>query len=420
MTLPGHALRHLASLGVAIQRHFGVPRDMEWAWANGKPFILQARPITALPELLPPANQLQGMIASSFGEMLPVRPYPLDMATWIPALASAIEPVFALLGLEWSFHRMFEQEDAVVIRFSGRLPRPTWRTLLAPMRLAVLIWRYDPINWKSDPLIADAQALGRNLESRQVSMSTWQELLAIVQEAIEIPALAGGQVRRRYFPRAALSLVLVRLMLAIMGSGNQLGTLLSGSQNMTLESNQALERLSERVRSNPDLAAIFATHAGRALWSALEAQPDGRAFLVGLRAFLDRYGHRESSIGTALEPTWKDAPEVVLGIVKTFAAHPSPLQSAESAWQVARDALLQHRLLRIAPLRSAFLEILAWACTLLPTRQDTHYNATLALPLFRRTELEMGRRLVNAGVLDAPEDVFQFTLAELERTDGTP
>lgn len=47
--LPDLALRHLARLGLAIERYFGCPQDIEWAWACGTLFILQARPITALP-----------------------------------------------------------------------------------------------------------------------------------------------------------------------------------------------------------------------------------------------------------------------------------------------------------------------------------------------------------------------------------
>ena len=43
---------------------------------------------------------------------------------------------------------------------------------------------------------------------------------------------------------------------------------------------------------------------------------------------------------------------------------------------------------------------------------------TMALPPLRRTLLEMGRRLAEAGVLDAPEDVFHLLFAELERVAG--
>ncbi len=48
-------------------------------------------------------------------------------------------------------------------------------------------------------------------------------------------------------------------------------------------------------------------------------------------------------------------------------------------------------------------------------REDTHFYATLALPVFRRTLLELGRRLAASGALDYAEDVFHLRLAELEQ-----
>jgi pyruvate,water dikinase len=44
----------------------------------------------------------------------------------------------------------------------------------------------------------------------------------------------------------------------------------------------------------------------------------------------------------------------------------------------------------------------------------------MVLPVLRRTLLELGRRVADAGVLTAPEDVFHLKLAELERINGTP
>ena len=39
----------LAKLGAKIEKHYGEPQDIEWCFANGKFYIVQARPITTLP-----------------------------------------------------------------------------------------------------------------------------------------------------------------------------------------------------------------------------------------------------------------------------------------------------------------------------------------------------------------------------------
>ena len=40
----------LARIGARIAAHFGAPQDIEWARAGGRFFVVQARPITALPD----------------------------------------------------------------------------------------------------------------------------------------------------------------------------------------------------------------------------------------------------------------------------------------------------------------------------------------------------------------------------------
>lgn len=41
-------LKELTEFGINIEKHYGKPMDIEWAIANGKVYILQARPITTL------------------------------------------------------------------------------------------------------------------------------------------------------------------------------------------------------------------------------------------------------------------------------------------------------------------------------------------------------------------------------------
>ena len=49
-TLTDDQARELAALGARIEDHFGTPQDIEWAFAEGAFHIVQARPITALPD----------------------------------------------------------------------------------------------------------------------------------------------------------------------------------------------------------------------------------------------------------------------------------------------------------------------------------------------------------------------------------
>jgi phosphohistidine swiveling domain-containing protein len=423
LALPDRALRRLARLGAAIERHFGSPQDVEWACADGKASILQARPITALPEPAPRPSRPMQMWAGILTELLPDRPYPLEVTTWGPQLlvSAVLAPMFRTLGVAVRLDHLIVEEDGVVVRFTDRFPfRPTPRILLAPLRLLRLARRYDPASWQSDPLLLDVQTRVRALEARDLQALSWPGLLDTVHEALAIPQLVG-QLRIRYVLPRALAIGPLRLMLTLLRAEDRFGALLfTGVESRTLEANRALEALAARIRSEPALSEAFGYHEASELMPVLEAQPAGRAFLTELRTFLDEYGHRE--VGATLQisqSTWKDAPEVVLGILKGLAAAPPRTEVKRPAWGVARDELLAHPLLRIAPLRSAFLGLLTEARWFPQIREDTRFYATLILPVLRRTLLEFGRRLAGVGVLDAPEDVFHLKLDELERIDGT-
>ena len=43
----------LAALGQRIESHYGEPQDIEWAYAQGRLYVLQSRPITAVPVKVP-------------------------------------------------------------------------------------------------------------------------------------------------------------------------------------------------------------------------------------------------------------------------------------------------------------------------------------------------------------------------------
>ena len=198
-------------MGASIAKHFARPQDIEWAWADGKLYILQSRPITALPQ--PPTRRRRFEPPRFAADYLQIRPYPLDMTTWLPAVGNALPRMLPVGGLIPSFARMWIEHDGVVERLAD-FPgiRPTPELLLVPARIVTLARRYDPANWREDPILAAALTKVRELESRDLRALSWGELLDTAREAMAMP-LAIMEIRRRYFPRGALALAALWLTL---------------------------------------------------------------------------------------------------------------------------------------------------------------------------------------------------------------
>ena len=94
----------LARLGVEIEGMYGQPMDIEWALQDGRVFILQARPITALPQ--PPAGAVGWQLPDPKG--MYVRSSVLEL------LPDPLSPLFATLGLH-----AFSQAMAAMLRSFG-------------------------------------------------------------------------------------------------------------------------------------------------------------------------------------------------------------------------------------------------------------------------------------------------------------
>ncbi|WP_336204706.1 PEP/pyruvate-binding domain-containing protein [Nonomuraea sp. LPB2021202275-12-8] len=398
--LPGAVLRELAGLGTAVAAHFGRPQDIEWTYAGGEVSLVQARPMTALPP--PPLGRLNPMrrkLGSVLIEYVPVRPYPIDMSTWLPyGPAGLMAQVTEYFGLHGAFEGFLREEDGVVYRMVPPAPRPSPRVLTAPFRLAAKARRYDPARWTDDPRFQAFLGRTRELAALDLGALPWPELARVPRMALDAVQPVAG-LRIDYLPASGLALLRLLLAVKLLGRGRLFSALIAGGRTRTADANHALEELAEEAR----------------LTGALDGERLPAAFETKLQAFLAEYGHRETATPLLLTPpTWADAPETVLDLVRLLAAEP-PAPAA--AGQDALDRLLTHPLLRGRRGRARIAGWVRAARDGVAFREDSHFYFTLPLPVLRRSLVEMGRRLRDAGVLDAPQDVFHLRLEELERIE---
>ncbi|MEU0220075.1 PEP-utilizing enzyme, partial [Streptomyces sp. NPDC006265] len=153
----------------------------------------------------------------------------------------------------------------------------------------------------------------------------------------------------------------------------------------------------------------LAHQADRALDRVAAAAPEEEEQL--LRAYLRRFGHLVYSLDPA-EPTAIDDPSMLRSVIadrrrnggaEPGAQGPVPDSgAADPARQFGRGPLgrLRH-------------EVYRWANHWSGVRDEALHYFTLGWPFMRAGYLELGRRLVHAGLLDADDDVFYLTGEEL-------
>ena len=394
--LSGPALTRLGRSGVAnlvavarrIEDHFGRPQDIEWAYADQTLWIVQARPMTALP---PPPLRLNLVEQMQFGmmaELLPVRPFPLDMTTWVVRGHGRILVRMArdLAGLRVDLGGILPEVGGVVDRLALMRMRPTPRTLTALVRMARLARRFSTENWTTDPRFAKFEREVARLRAVDPSALTWPELIARVDDAFAV--LEGFiDLRVDYLPGAGVSLARLRLLLAVLGLTRSHTGLTAGIRTRTSDANRALR----------DLAALA---------------DDPTAFEAALRDYVDEYGHREvTSAFLVSQPTWGEDLDLIRSAARAMAGQPA-VTVERTADAELRSVLARRRvrLLRVGPRIAAAA---ARARSGIAFREDTHFHASRLLPLVRGALLEAGERLARAEVLEAPGDVWHLCWSEL-------
>ncbi len=472
-------LRDLAALGVRAERFFGAPQDIEWAVAGGRLWLLQSRPITTLfplPEPRPDDDDLHVYVSFHHlqGMLEPFTPMGLDLFREIA------RTVQAFLGLPL----MPPGRPGAFTAAGGRLFIDISTPLRSPRARRLLLGAFSQIDPQSrravaavldDPRLAPRPALRRGELAailrprlrrlarvpllllrtlRDPDRAVWRiehefqpRLLTILARAESARTLAERLQMVRILMRGALPLmfsfvppaflpgmlsgVLVERLARRWGLPvERLTALRQGlPNNPTTMMDLALWELSRTIDADPVARALFRQRAPEELaqlFGAGQLPPTAQA---GLRAFLERYGHRgvrEIDIGIA---RWSEEPGYVLGVLKTYVQIDDPGHAPDrhfaalqrGAVEVAGQLLDAARAQPLGRLKAGLLGFLIRRQrTLSGLREGPKFWAIRVFASIRRLLHGCGDILVAGGQLGQAGDVFFLTLEELAGAEGRP
>jgi rifampicin phosphotransferase len=460
-SLSAAQLAELAAIGRRIEDHYETPMDVEWAYAAGRCYVLQARPITTLPEAAtaPPDGDYNRTM------FLEIFPDPLS-----PAFISVVDPLFASM-LHFTFEtlgfRPPRKQRAVASLYSQPYFNQRYiEAALAPLRpptRRVLVDQFvNPFGRHqrgapfeiSVPFLRMALHLLRLMRSlhRLLPLEVERYRAAIgeldsVDLAAESEAELLGRIERLVFRSASRLLNYDFLLIALVGVTYQaLGSLLepyfgeeseelrarlvSGvTGNVTMETNKQIWDLSRLAGSSDLVSAELRRGRDPAeLRTGLARSPEGQTFLEALDRFLAEYGHREARMDI-LYPTWVEDPAPVLSFIRGYldvseASSPHRHQERLVRERGELAKRVRQRVRRDLRGRLFVWPIFRWVLrhTQANTRQrDTmHFELTRLFPPFRRLLLELGSRFVARGVIEHGEDIFFLTLDEMKEAAGSP
>jgi rifampicin phosphotransferase len=415
----------LAAYGTRIENHYGAPQDIEWARADGQFFIVQARPITALPEVEAPMptdwtvpEPTAMYVRASIVEQLPDPLSPLFADMIDGAVTRSLQSLFNELLNE----DLIRDDDVGLPTINGyayyRYRRSgMWRLIWkSPKAFRVLPSSQGRWRSYSHPKY---RRIVRDWTGRDLSEMSTEELLAGVEELVEAAAEYYTAVQT-IIPIAATSEVLfTRFYDAVVrGKGDPPAQVfVLGSDSEPIRAEKSLYDLATWTRSHQVLAESLLGMQPQEFLERAAASDDPvwHEWHTRFQHHLGAYGHTVYNLDF-MNPVPADDPAPLLGTLRFFVSGKG-LDPYERQRRLAirRDEATATVLARLDPVRAkAFRRLVHWAQNVAPVREDALADVGLGWPQVRRMLAEIGRRLQEAGVVNRPDDVYWLHRSEID------
>ncbi|HXV85676.1 MAG TPA: PEP/pyruvate-binding domain-containing protein, partial [Gemmatimonadales bacterium] len=445
-TLSDDQVRAVAQWSLKCERHFGAPQDVEWARADGRLYLLQSRPITTLEGTGRVGQRgikgkwvLFKALAENFTD--PMTPLSQDL------LANPFPPGLRFIGGRLYLNlamarplvpfRLTDRELADVLYLthagSGRPLAVSWVRL--PTTLLALLVNH----------LVFGVVMARTRDMPDDFMDRYR---ALCNRVVQDPATDPPTALRRLFTKPELldpigympvmvNLASMRFMpwMAVLRyllrrwvtnpRPDAVALLCSGGEGvLSAEMGRRIAELAGEAGSVPAVRQIILSLEPEDALDRLRAEPDARAFLGRLDAFLGVHGHRAVREFEIAAPRWEENPAQVVGLIRNhlLASAGPPVHTSAAAPAAVRaryeaelaQALLPLPLERALGLRRRLIGLAARrARYYLKLRENSRFYHIMGLGAVRKKVLAVEAELLRGGKLKCRDDIFFLTWDEI-------
>jgi phosphohistidine swiveling domain-containing protein len=284
-------------------------------------------------------------------------------------------------------------------------------------------------DWWRERLVPEMQRNFAYLEERLDAAGSMSlpELATLLEDAIDIHDRHWKIHWMLNFAQLSATLNLRAVMERIRGSVDEelLGRLQNSASDRNWDSIESLWNMKNEVRDDPELLAAFAAGGGdaAAIAAALQASDRGRRFIdERVEPYQREFGWHAVWSHEFIFPTVREEMEPVLDLIRDYLAsdydYPTAIEAMRRDIEAASREILEG-------LEGKALEEMRAAnainLRMAPLTPDHHFyidqgaNAHVRLVL-----IAIGRKLVEEGRLDVPDDVMFLRYNELRMLIGDP
>lgn len=415
-------IRGIANEARRIQKLYGSPVDLEWAYDGKNVYWLQIRPITALTNVPLYSNRIsREVLPGIIKPLIASVNIPLVNTAWIRLFDSlmgkthlkpedltslfhyrayfnmgAIGTIFEILG--------FPREGLeMLLGFKRESKRPpfspslkTFRHIPRILSFAVRAWTYDR-NVKAE--LAEFETYIQKTQAENIKSLPSRELLAKIDEHFKFNTLVAYQ--NIVIP------ILMSIYNAVLKSQLKRAGVEFVDFNLTeglpqvedYDPNHHLDEIHTRYNELPQ---PIQEKIRSLSYRELKSVPEAGSFLQLVDEFIKRFGHLSESGNDFSKTPWREEPDKVIRMALDHAV--SARDSQKTTWQTLKASAFLRIRMRPVHRRARIFRLL---------REQISSMYTSSYGWFRVYFNELADRFTKDGILDARDDIYYLTRQEV-------
>lgn len=470
-SIPAEIVLAVASMSRNVEKHYGRAQDIEWAWAEGKLYILQSRNINKTGDHAvdyaglerwnkpPERDEAEIVWTRAWSDEVLTRAItPLFYSVQADLITETYDFMYRASGMRqllplklMRFHKnrgyfstrylmeclryapKFARGEDMLKFFTPEqreevraIPFQAWAKLKSELYLSLHYRKYTLTRcYKTfyEDWLPELLRRVRKLDDLDLQSATPQQLGEyywgmdrLIKDHCQ--PIGFGVMVHMFATVTFLGIALEKWL----GDSTSASVLLGGLPgNSTVALNEEVWRLSRKIKSSPDLCTVFVNRPSTQVLSDLNRNPAGRKFAAELEAFLRTYAFRGAEDREISFPRWGDDPVLLVNVLKLMLSaedecEPEAALKKNAARREALTAEIETKLSRqrwASLKKRVFRFLLKYAQAYSLFRENQRFEVDRVFYGQRKAFLTIGRRLAQDKLIADPEDIWFLSKEEV-------
>jgi pyruvate,water dikinase len=355
----------------------------------------------------------------------PISPMWFDMGGWWLTCGYMYRRFGVPFGKDWVAKTVNGYLMSAVVPRTAEEEAGLW----AYYNMVMPVYADKFLDWWKRRYLPEIERNFEYLDTFPMDTASLPELMILLEDARDIQERHWRLHWMLNLAQFQASITFESALVALVGEQHKplVGRILVSDEDRNWDSVRALWELKEDIKTSGRLRKVFDDHETAAgVMQALATFDDGRALLKDIDAYKNEYGNKSMYAHEYIYPTWRENPTPIVEALRGYLLSDYDYERDVRQLRDNREAAIRELWALVPSTASAedrdkLKTALDLALKMTPLTPDHHFymdQGTYAR--VRLVLMGVGRKLVQLGALEQPDDIMFLRYEELRNLSANP